>query len=91
MFLSRLVSVTSLFSTARLFSTSAVTHFPKLKSHSGTKKRWRALSNGKFKRAHAGHSHLNVSKRPGRKNSLAQTAYSHTAQTPKLKKLLPYG
>ncbi|KAH7915427.1 hypothetical protein BJ138DRAFT_1141716 [Hygrophoropsis aurantiaca] len=90
MFLSRLVSAVG-FLSARPFSTSAATYFPKLKSHSGTKKRWRSLSNGKFKRAHAGHSHLNVSKRPGRKNYLSQTAYSHGEQTPTLKKLLPYG
>ncbi|KAH7885209.1 hypothetical protein F5I97DRAFT_1811391 [Phlebopus sp. FC_14] len=76
--------------TARLFSTSCAVNFPKLKSHSGTKKRWRAIANGKFKRAHANHSHLNVSKRPGRKNELAQTAYSRGSQTPTLKKLLPY-
>ncbi|KAG1784647.1 uncharacterized protein HD556DRAFT_1251009 [Suillus plorans] len=84
MFLSRLVM------TAKQFSTSAVASFPKLKTHSGTKKRWRALSNGKFKRAHAAHAHLNVAKRPGRKNALCQTAYSSGAQTPTLKKLMPY-
>jgi hypothetical protein len=39
----------------------------------------------------AGHSHLNVSKRPGRKNRLSGTAYSNSMQTSMLKKLLPYG
>lgn len=34
----------------RLFSTSAMLGYPKLKSHSGTKKRWRALASGAFKR-----------------------------------------
>lgn len=101
---------TRLFSAARLFSTSAVQSYPKLKSHSGTKKRWRSIASGAFKRvslsntvvfdihsanvclqAHAGHKHLNVSKNSARKNSLAQTAYSHGTQTAKLKKLLPYG
>ncbi|TFY82468.1 hypothetical protein EWM64_g1543 [Hericium alpestre] len=75
----------------RFFSSSVAVQFPKLKTHSGTKKRWRSLPSGKFKRAHAGHHHLNVTKRPGRKNALGQTAYSHGAQTPKLKKLMPYG
>ncbi|KIJ62649.1 hypothetical protein HYDPIDRAFT_93969 [Hydnomerulius pinastri MD-312] len=84
MFLARLVS------TARSFSTSAVASFPKLKSHSGTKKRWKAIASGKFKRAHANHSHLNMTKRPGRKNNLNQTAYSSPTQTAILKKLLPY-
>ncbi|KIM56095.1 hypothetical protein SCLCIDRAFT_17236 [Scleroderma citrinum Foug A] len=80
-----------LLSKTRLFSTTAVVEFPKLKSHSGTKKRWRAIANGKFKRAHAGHAHLNVVKRPGRKNHLGETAYSSNTQTSILKKLLPYG
>ncbi|ETW81708.1 hypothetical protein HETIRDRAFT_173387 [Heterobasidion irregulare TC 32-1] len=77
-------------SPARGFSTSSIFQFPKLKTHSGTKKRWRSMPSGIFKRAHAGHSHLNVSKRPGRKNQLAQAAYSSTSQTSKLKKLMPY-
>ncbi|KAK7677761.1 hypothetical protein QCA50_019313 [Cerrena zonata] len=51
-----------LLTTTRSFSTSAVQLFPKLKSHSGAKKRWRSLSSGKFKRAHAYHKHLNVNK-----------------------------
>ncbi|KAJ8080557.1 hypothetical protein PM082_017391 [Marasmius tenuissimus] len=64
-----------------------------MKSHSGTKKRWRSLGSGtQFKRAHAAHSHLNVSKPPARKNRLAQTAYATPKQANKLKKLLlPYG
>lgn len=32
------------------FSTSAIVHFPKLKTHHGAKKRWKAISSGKFKR-----------------------------------------
>ncbi|ESK87148.1 ribosomal protein l35 [Moniliophthora roreri MCA 2997] len=78
----------------RLFSTtSAVGAGYKMKTHSGTKKRWRSLPSGsQFKRAKAGHSHLNVHKPPARKNRLAQTAYSTATQTNKLKKvLLPYG
>ncbi|THV00827.1 hypothetical protein K435DRAFT_656573 [Dendrothele bispora CBS 962.96] len=78
----------------RLFSTTSVSQAGyKMKSHSGAKKRWRSLASGNsFKRARAGHSHLNVHKSPARKNRLAQTAYSTDAQTHKLKKLLlPYG
>ncbi|EJF63481.1 hypothetical protein BD309DRAFT_862232 [Dichomitus squalens] len=77
--------------TARLFSTSAVAQFPKLKSHSGAKKRWRSIASGIFKRGKAGHKHLNVNKSPARKNALGQTAYSNPSQTSRLKKLLPYG
>ncbi|KAI0071498.1 ribosomal protein L35 [Panus rudis PR-1116 ss-1] len=81
----------STVSSIRQFSTSRAQLFPKLKSHSGAKKRWRSLSNGKFKRAHAYHQHLNVTKSPAQKNRLAQTAYSNHTQTATLKKLLPYG
>jgi hypothetical protein len=37
-------------SSSRSFATSSVLWYPKLKSHSGTKKRWRSLPNGLFKR-----------------------------------------
>lgn len=46
----RMLFFNRLLTTTRTFSTSAVQLFPKLKSHSGAKKRWRSLSNGKFKR-----------------------------------------
>lgn len=96
---------------SRTFSTSAVAEFPKLKTHSGAKKRWKAIASGAFKRvrskttsilsalclrrcgflkAHAGHSHLNVGKRPDRKNRLSQLAYSSPTQTAILKKAMPY-
>ncbi|KDR82848.1 hypothetical protein GALMADRAFT_56985 [Galerina marginata CBS 339.88] len=85
---STLVSLPRFFSTTR-----AVEAGYKMKSHSGAKKRWRSLASGtSFKRGKAGHSHLNVTKAPGRKNRLSTTAYSTPAQTHKLKKLLlPYG
>ena len=44
-------SFSRVFSTARLFSTSAVAEAGyKLKSHSGAKKRWRSIASGVFKR-----------------------------------------
>lgn len=53
-----IMSAFALFSTARqaivsshrLFSSSATHWYPKLKTHSGSKKRWRALASGAFKR-----------------------------------------
>ena len=39
-----------IFGAIRSFSTTAVVQFPKLKTHQGAKKRWRAIANGKFKR-----------------------------------------
>ncbi|KAF4590186.1 50S ribosomal protein L35 [Pleurotus pulmonarius] len=83
-----------LSSMTRLFSTSSTPQAGyKMKSHSGTKKRWRSLGSGDaFKRGHAARAHLNVSKGSDRVNRLGNTAYSSGAQTPKLKKrLLPYG
>ena len=35
---------------SRSFSSSTVNWFPKLKTHQGAKKRWKALSNSGFKR-----------------------------------------
>ncbi|KZV73737.1 hypothetical protein PENSPDRAFT_562485, partial [Peniophora sp. CONT] len=72
------------------FSTSTTSALYKLKTHSGAKKRWTAMPNGKFKRAQAGHHHLNVTKNAGRKNRLGLTAYSNKSQTSRLHKLMPY-
>ncbi|KAF5360443.1 hypothetical protein D9756_004704 [Leucocoprinus leucothites] len=96
MFLSQLLSSSphAWLSSRRLFSTTSVVEAGyKMKSHSGAKKRWRSLASGtSFKRDKAYHSHLAVSKSPGRKNRLSQTTYSNPTQTHKLKKvLLPYG
>ncbi|KAF8349457.1 hypothetical protein F5887DRAFT_946228 [Amanita rubescens] len=88
---SSFVSATSPY---RFFSTTQIVQAGyKMKSHSGAKKRWRSLASGSsFKRPKAGHSHLNVTKSPARKNRLSNAAYSTSAQTHKLKKLLlPYG
>ncbi|KAF9013251.1 hypothetical protein BDQ17DRAFT_587142 [Cyathus striatus] len=76
----------------RLFASSSVAEAGyKMKSHSGAKKRWKSIANS-FKRAHAGHSHKNVTKSPAQKNRLSATAYATPAQRVLLKKkLLPYG
>ncbi|TFK28062.1 hypothetical protein FA15DRAFT_665845 [Coprinopsis marcescibilis] len=75
-----------------LFSTSPVAEAGyKMKSHSGAKKRWRSVGST-FKRAKAGHSHLNEHKSASRKNQLGGTAYATSTQATKLRKrLLPYG
>ncbi|KAH6911404.1 hypothetical protein BKA70DRAFT_1267554 [Coprinopsis sp. MPI-PUGE-AT-0042] len=45
-----------------------------------------------FKRAKAGHSHLNAHKSAEQKNRLSGTAYANATQAARLrKKLLPYG
>ena len=66
--LARLTTVDNMFSFAffstarqfivvspRLFSSSATLGYPKLKTHSGTKKRWRAIASGAFKRVSSVH------------------------------------
>ncbi|KAF5314973.1 hypothetical protein D9619_007153 [Psilocybe cf. subviscida] len=76
-------------SASRFFSSSPINEAYKMKTHSGARKRWRPLASGSsFKRGKAGHSHLNVSKTAGHKNRLSTTAYSTSAQTHKLKKVL---
>lgn len=47
---SLLNAVAGFRSGSRSFATSSALWYPKLKSHSGTKKRWRSLPNGLFKR-----------------------------------------
>lgn len=48
---------------------------PKMKSHSGAKKRFRVTKNGKLKRGQQGKSHILTKKDRKRKVSLRQTAY----------------
>ncbi|CAG8510404.1 7601_t:CDS:2 [Scutellospora calospora] len=62
----------------------------KMKSHSGTKKRWRVTGRGKFKRARPGKAHLNTGVSRAHLLRLRKTAYSHRTQRDQLKKLLPY-
>ncbi|KAG9045164.1 hypothetical protein FS837_006932 [Tulasnella sp. UAMH 9824] len=83
-------SASGLASSTRTFSASASCSKYKLKTHSGTKKRWKSLPNGTFKRGKEGKVHLNTGKGRSRVNSLAQTAYSTPTQTATLKRLMPY-
>ncbi|KAH6908000.1 ribosomal protein L35-domain-containing protein [Coprinopsis sp. MPI-PUGE-AT-0042] len=87
-------SIASSFAQRSAFSTSPVAEAGyKMKSHSGAKKRWKSLGNGTaFKRAKAGHSHLNAHKSAEQKNRLSGTAYANATQAARLRKqLLPYG
>lgn len=63
---------------------------PKMKTHRGAAKRYKKTANGKFKRAHAYHSHLLTSKSTKRKRNLRKGAYVFVAEAKKLRKLLPY-
>ena len=65
---------------------------PKLKTHTGAKKRFKVTKNGKVKRAHAYKSHLlnNGRKTTKRKRGLRKAAYVDKTNAGALKHLLPH-
>lgn len=65
---------------------------PKLKTHTGAKKRFSLTKNGKVKRAHANKSHLlnGHGKTSKRKRGLRKGAYADKTNVAAIKKLLPY-
>ena len=63
---------------------------PKLKTHSGAKKRFKLTKNGKVKRAHAFRSHILNKKSTKRKRKLRKATYADTTNVMAIKKLVPY-
>ncbi|MCD8145400.1 MAG: 50S ribosomal protein L35 [Oscillospiraceae bacterium] len=65
---------------------------PKMKTHTGAKKRFNLTKNGKVKRAHAYKSHLlnGHGKTPKRKRGLRQGAYADSTNASTIKKMIPY-
>ena len=65
---------------------------PKIKTHSGAKKRFKVTKNGKIVRAHANKSHiLNSEKKTRkRKRGLRQTTLADKTNVAQLKRLIPY-
>ncbi len=63
---------------------------PKLKTHTGAKKRFSLTKNGKVKRAHAFKRHILNKKSTKRKRGLRQGAYADKTNTAAIKSLLPY-
>lgn len=65
---------------------------PKIKSHSGSKKRFTVTKSGRFKRGHAYKSHLlnGHGKTTKRKRGLRQAAYVDKTNAANLKVLIPY-
>jgi large subunit ribosomal protein L35 len=57
---------------------------PKLKTHKGTKKRFRVTATGKVKHRQAGTSHLNVRLSKKRRRNLRGTAVLEPADTPRI-------
>ena len=63
---------------------------PKLKTHSGAKKRFNLTKNGKEKRAHAFKSHILTKKDTKRTRRLRSTAYADVTNVETIKKMIPY-
>lgn len=63
---------------------------PKLKTHSGAKKRLKKTANGKIKRKRSGKRHLNIGKGNSRLRRLSEEAYIHSTMERRLNRLLPY-
>ena len=63
---------------------------PKLKTHSGSKKRFSLTKTGKVKRAHAFKSHILTKKVTKRKRGLRQTAYADQTNVSAIKRMIPY-
>jgi large subunit ribosomal protein L35 len=61
---------------------------PKMKSHSGAKKRFKTTATGKVRGRHAFTSHILEKKSPKRKRHLGKPAVISKHDTPRVKKLL---
>ena len=63
---------------------------PKIKTHSGAKKRFKLSKNGKVIRAHASKSHILNKKTTKRKRGLRQTAVTDKTNVAAVKRMIPY-
>ncbi len=63
---------------------------PKIKTHSGAKKRFNLTKNGKVKRAHAFKSHILNKKTTKRKRNLRKGTYADVTNTAAIKRMILY-
>ena len=63
---------------------------PKIKTHSGAKKRFRVTKSGKIKRSRAYKSHILNKKDTKRKRRLRQGTYVDKTNAANIKQLIPY-
>ncbi len=61
---------------------------PKIKTHSGAKKRFKVTGSGKVKRRKAFKGHILTKKSHKRKKRLGKAAFVDTSDMPRVKKLL---
>jgi large subunit ribosomal protein L35 len=64
---------------------------PKMKTHSGAKKRFKLTGSGKVKGRHAFTSHILEKKSPKRKRHLAEAAVISDHDAPRIKRMLGVG
>jgi large subunit ribosomal protein L35 len=64
---------------------------PKMKTHSGAKKRFKVTAGGKVRGRHPFTSHILEKKSPKRKRTLAQPAQISAHDTPRIKRMLGVG
>ncbi len=63
---------------------------PKIKTHSGAKKRFKLTKNGLVKRGHAFKSHILNKKTTKRKRNLRKVVVADVTNVAKVKKMIPY-
>ncbi len=63
---------------------------PKIKTHTGAKKRFKISKNGKPIRAHANKSHILTKKTTKRTRNLRKTSVADKTNVKQIKKLVPY-
>ena len=63
---------------------------PKIKTHSGAKKRFKLSKNGKPMRAHAYKSYILNKKNTKRKRNLRKTTVADVTNCKQIKRLVPY-
>ena len=63
---------------------------PKIKTHTGAKKRFKLTKTGQVKRAHVYKSHILNKKTTKRKRNLRKTVTADVTNVAKIKKMVPY-
>ena len=63
---------------------------PKIKTHSGAKKRFKMSKNGKPKSAHANKAHILTKKNTKRKRDLRKQTVADKTNQKQIKRLIPY-
>ena len=63
---------------------------PKMKGHSGAKKRFRVTKSGRIKIAHQGKNHILTKKTTKTKRNLRKPAITDATNVKNMKKILPY-